>query len=33
MTVKLTIHDSNGNTSPEAVDSGVRLFPQGSCGY
>ncbi|HWF85112.1 MAG TPA: hypothetical protein VG222_09705, partial [Vicinamibacterales bacterium] len=33
MTVKLTIHDSLGNTSAEAVDSGVRLFPQGSCGY
>jgi len=33
MTVKLTIHDSLGNTSAEAVDNGVRLFPQGTCGY
>jgi len=33
MTVKLTIHDSLGNTSAEAVNSGVRLFPTGTCGY
>jgi len=33
MTVKLTIHDSLGNVSKEAVNSGVRLFPNGACGY
>jgi hypothetical protein len=33
LTVKLTIHDSLGNTSAEAVNNGVRLFPQGTCGY
>lgn len=33
MTVRLKIHDNLGNVSAEAVDSGVRLMPQGSCGY
>ena len=33
MTVKLKIHDSNGNTSAEVVDNGVRLLPKGVCGY
>ena len=33
MTVKLTVHDTLGNVSAEAVDSGVRLFPQGVCGF
>ena len=33
MTVKLTVRDDRGNVSPEAADSGIRLFPQGACGY
>jgi hypothetical protein len=33
MIVKLKIHDSLGNVSAEATDSGVRLLPQGSCGF
>jgi hypothetical protein len=33
MTVRLKIHDDLGNVSAEAVNSGVRLMPQGSCGY
>jgi hypothetical protein len=33
MTVKLKVHDNLGNVSAEAVDSGVRLFPQGVCGF
>jgi trimeric autotransporter adhesin len=33
MTVKLRIHDSLGNVSPEAVNSGVRIFPAGTCGF
>jgi len=34
MTVTLTIHDSLGNVSAQAVDRGVRLIPQsGVCGF
>ncbi len=33
MTVKLRVHDTLGNVSAEAVNSGVRLFPLGVCGY
>lgn len=33
MTVTLKIHDDQGNVSPVATDNGVRLLPQGSCGY
>jgi hypothetical protein len=33
LTVKLKVHDNLGNASAEAVDSGVRLFPQGVCGF
>jgi hypothetical protein len=33
LTVTLTIHDSLGNVSRQAVNSGARLFPQGSCGF
>jgi hypothetical protein len=33
LTVKLKVHDNLGNVSAEAVDSGVRLFPQGVCGF
>jgi hypothetical protein len=33
LTVKLTIHDSLGNVSAEAVNNGVRLFPNGTCGF
>jgi hypothetical protein len=33
MTVTLTIHDDAGNVSPVATDAGVRVLPQGSCGY
>jgi hypothetical protein len=33
MTVKLTIRDSLGNVSAEAADNGVRLIPNGACGY
>ena len=33
MTVTLKIHDDAGNVSAVATDGGVRLLPQGSCGY
>ena len=33
MTVTLTIHESLGNVSAQAVDRGVRLLPQGVCGF
>jgi hypothetical protein len=33
MIVKLKIHDDLGNVSAEAVNSGVRLMPQGVCGF
>ena len=33
MVVTLKIHDDAGNVSAVATDSGVRLLPQGSCGY
>jgi hypothetical protein len=33
MTVTLKIHDDAGNVSAAATDNGVRLLPQGSCGY
>jgi len=33
MTVTLKIHDDAGNVSAVATDSGVRVLPQGSCGY
>jgi hypothetical protein len=33
MIVTLTIHDNLGNVSAQAVDRGVRLFPQGVCGF
>ena len=33
MTVKLTIRDSLGNVSAEAVHSGARVLPQGVCGF
>jgi hypothetical protein len=33
MTVTLKIHDDAGNVSAVATDNGVRLLPQGSCGY
>jgi hypothetical protein len=33
MTVKLKIHDDQGNVSAEATSGGVRLFPDGTCGY
>jgi hypothetical protein len=33
MTVTLKIRDDLGNVSAEAVDSGVRLLPQGVCGF
>jgi hypothetical protein len=33
LTVTLTIHDSLGNVSSKAVNSGARIFPQGSCGF
>jgi hypothetical protein len=33
LVVKLKIHDSLGNVSAEAVDSGARLLPQGVCGF
>jgi trimeric autotransporter adhesin len=31
--VTLVVHDDRGNVSAEAVDNGVRLLPQGACGY
>jgi hypothetical protein len=33
MTVTLKIHDDLGNVSAEVKDSGVRLLPQGVCGF
>ncbi len=33
MTVTLRIHDEAGNVSAVATNSGVRVLPQGSCGY
>lgn len=33
MTVTLKIHDDQGNVSAITTDNGVRLLPQGSCGY
>jgi hypothetical protein len=33
MTVKLKVRDNEGNVSAEAVNTGVRLLPQGVCGY
>jgi hypothetical protein len=33
MTVTLKIHDDAGNVSALATHAGVRLLPQGSCGY
>lgn len=33
MTVTLQIHDDAGNVSAVTTDNGVRLIPQGSCGY
>jgi hypothetical protein len=33
MIVTLKIHDDQGNVSPIVTDNGVRLLPQGSCGY
>jgi hypothetical protein len=33
MTVTLKIRDDSGNVSPVATNAGVRLLPQGSCGY
>jgi hypothetical protein len=33
MIVTLVVHDSQGNVSTKVTDSGVRLLPQGSCGF
>ena len=33
MTVTLKIHDEAGNVSAVVTDAGVRVLPQGSCGY
>jgi len=33
MTVTLKIHDEAGNVSAVVTDTGVRVLPQGSCGY
>jgi hypothetical protein len=33
MTVTLKVHDDAGNVSAVVTDAGVRLFPQGACGY
>jgi hypothetical protein len=33
MTVTLKIHDDAGNVSAVATNTGVRLLPQGACGY
>jgi hypothetical protein len=33
LTVTLVVHDSLGNTSAVSTHSGLRLLPQGSCGY
>ena len=33
LTVTLKIHGDLGNVSDTVVDSGFRLFPQGSCGF
>jgi hypothetical protein len=33
MTVTLKVHDNLGNVSALVTDAGVRLLPQGACGY
>ena len=33
LTVTLVVHDSLGNVSAMAVNSGARLFPNGACGF
>jgi len=33
MTVTLKVHDNQGNVSAVSTDNGVRLFPQGTCGF
>jgi len=33
MVVTLKVHDNQGNVSTVTTDSGVRLLPQGSCGF
>ena len=33
LTVTLIVRDDLGNVSPEAVNKGARVFPQGVCGY
>ena len=33
MTVTLKVHDNLGNVSNQAVNTGIRLFPQGVCGF
>jgi hypothetical protein len=33
LTVTLVIRDNLGNVSQQAVDSGARIIPHGSCGY
>ena len=33
MTVTLKVHDSLGNVSAVATNNGVRLLPQGACGF
>jgi hypothetical protein len=33
MTVTLTVHDNLGNVSSKVTDNGVRLLPQGVCGF
>jgi len=33
MAVTLKVHDNQGNVSAVASNNGVRLFPQGSCGF
>jgi hypothetical protein len=33
ITVTLVVHDALGNISAPAINGGVRVFPQGVCGY
>jgi hypothetical protein len=33
LTVTLVVHDNLGNTSEKSVHSGLRLLPQGACGF
>jgi hypothetical protein len=33
MTVTLTVHDSLGNVSAQAINRGARVFPDGMCGF